>query len=341
MIRARDYAISQYQSVANYMKSIGINKPLHIGETGWASLDNSSYGPKISKAADEYKEKLFYDLIREWSNKEKISCFYFEAFDENWKDFGNVSGSENHFGLFTLESKAKYALWELVDKGVFNGLKRNGKPISKTFEGNEKTILDGLFAPPSQNEIGTLEIKTTNNNRKPGQEVTEEKYVLVHESIVPNQKNSTTYPSANLKLNAWEGTCGIKMSKAGVIEVTTGMGSWWGCALELQSGGVGENLSNFNQGYLNFDIKGTTTSSFKIGFQTGMFAKGTQVNNTQIFSPNSDFSISNEWKSFSIPIAKINKGANLTDVTGLIFLLGDSNFDSKSIFIKNIYYSQK
>ena len=38
MLRAKDYAISQYDSVANYMKSLGVNKPIHIGETGWATL---------------------------------------------------------------------------------------------------------------------------------------------------------------------------------------------------------------------------------------------------------------------------------------------------------------
>lgn len=340
MLRARDYAIYQYQSVADYIKKIDTKKPLHIGETGWATMDNSIHGPKSSRATDEYKEKLFYDLMRDWTNKEKISCFYFEAFDENWKDYGNPSGSENHFGLITVEGKAKYAIWNLVDEGVFKDLTRNGKPITKTFDGDEKMILNSLLSPPSQNEVGISEIKTINTKNIQGEPITEEKYIIVHESIVPNQNNSATYPSVNLKINAWEGTCSIKMSKDGIIEVTTGTGSWWGCALEIKSG-VGENLSNFKEGYLNFEIKGTTTSSFKIGFQTGVFAKGTQVNNTEIFKPNSNFAISSDWKSFSIPISKINNGANLSDVTGLLFLLGDSNFDVKQILIKNVYYSQK
>ena len=50
---------------------------------------------------------------------EKIACFYFEAFDENWKDFSNKNGSENHFGLFTVDGKAKYSLWKNVDNGEF------------------------------------------------------------------------------------------------------------------------------------------------------------------------------------------------------------------------------
>lgn len=140
MLRARDYAISQYKSVVSYMKSIGVNKPVQIGETGWTTIDNVFYGNDGSKAADEYKQAQYYKLIREWSNKEKITCFYFEAFDENWKDGPNPKGYENHFGLFNLQSEAKFALWDLVDQGIFNGLTRNGKPITKTYKGDEKSL---------------------------------------------------------------------------------------------------------------------------------------------------------------------------------------------------------
>ncbi|HEX4958568.1 MAG TPA: hypothetical protein VFV46_10350, partial [Lacibacter sp.] len=52
MMRARDYAIHQYNSVVAYMKSLGVNKPVHIGETGWASFDNELYGNNGSKAVD-------------------------------------------------------------------------------------------------------------------------------------------------------------------------------------------------------------------------------------------------------------------------------------------------
>ncbi len=140
MLRARDYAISQYNSVVSYMKSIGVNKPVHIGETGWASNDVKLYGNEGSKATDEFKAALYYKLMREWTNKEKISCFYFEAFDENWKDSSSELGSENHFGLINLQSQAKYVLWDAIDKGIFKGLTRNGKPITKTYNGNEKAL---------------------------------------------------------------------------------------------------------------------------------------------------------------------------------------------------------
>jgi exo-beta-1,3-glucanase (GH17 family) len=140
MLRARNYAINQYEAVVTYMKSLGVNKPVHIGETGWATRDNILYGDAGSRATDEYKSGQYYKLMRDWTNKQGISCFYFEAFDENWKDSKNPNGSENHFGLINLQSEAKFALWDLVDKGIFNGVSRNGKPITKSYKGNEKSL---------------------------------------------------------------------------------------------------------------------------------------------------------------------------------------------------------
>jgi exo-beta-1,3-glucanase (GH17 family) len=153
MNRAKNYAISQHDSVASYIKSLGIKKPIHIGETGWASASNGFYGSKGSKATDEYKEAIFYNNMRQWTDQDNMSCFYFEAFDEPWKDAHNKGGSENYFGLFTVDGKAKYVLWDLVDQGVFDGLTRNGKPITKTYNGNKEALLLEVELPPFKNKL--------------------------------------------------------------------------------------------------------------------------------------------------------------------------------------------
>lgn len=153
MLRALDYAISQYESVVTYMESLGVNKPVHIGETGWATLSNELYGDEGARATDEYKSAKYYHLMREWTNSNGISCFYFEAFDEQWKDAANPLGSENHFGLINLQSQAKYALWDLVDAGVFSGLTRDGKPITKTYNGDKDSLMQDVKVPPTLIEI--------------------------------------------------------------------------------------------------------------------------------------------------------------------------------------------
>ena len=75
MIRSRDFAKKQYQAVKDFMKSVGVDKPVHIGETGWATVSNGHYGPGPdgSHASDEFKQALYYQLMREWTQKEGIS----------------------------------------------------------------------------------------------------------------------------------------------------------------------------------------------------------------------------------------------------------------------------
>ena len=153
MERAIKFAQKQYDSVTNYMKSLGVNKPIHIGETGWASVSDGYYGDKGSRATDEYKQGIYHRLMRDWTNKAGISCFYFEAFNEKWKDSRNSKGSENHFGLFTIEGKAKYPIWDLVDKGIFDGLTRDGNPITKTYNGNKGELMKTVLVPPTHDEI--------------------------------------------------------------------------------------------------------------------------------------------------------------------------------------------
>ncbi|UJH69330.1 glycosyl hydrolase family 17 protein [Allomuricauda sp. SCSIO 65647] len=153
MLRAKHYAMAQYQAVKDYMESLGISKSIHIGETGWASFSDGYYGPKGSKACDEYKEALYYQHMRDWTNEAKMSCFYFEGFDEPWKGGNNPGNSEKHFGLFTVDGKAKYALWDEVDKGMFEGLTRNGNPITKTYNGDKEALLSEVLVPPTASEI--------------------------------------------------------------------------------------------------------------------------------------------------------------------------------------------
>ena len=110
MARALAYSQNQYAQVVNYVRRIDADKSVHIGETGWASVSDGFYGPEGSRAADELKQALFHQGMRNWTQS-GISCFYFEAFNEPWKSAANPTDSENHFGLFKVDGEAKHALW--------------------------------------------------------------------------------------------------------------------------------------------------------------------------------------------------------------------------------------
>lgn len=152
MLRSSNYAINQFESVKNYIKSIGITKPVHIGETGWASISSDYYGQNGTRAADEYKQYLYFNNMMEYGKKNNISIFYFSAFDEPWKDYNNPNGSENHFGLFTVEGKAKYVMWENVDNGLLKGIGRNNNEVLKTYSGERKNMMIDVLTPNKSNK---------------------------------------------------------------------------------------------------------------------------------------------------------------------------------------------
>jgi exo-beta-1,3-glucanase (GH17 family) len=339
--RAIDRAKMQYKKVADYMAGVGVDKPIHIGETGWASTDVALLGPSGSKAADEYKARVYYALMRAWTNEKRITCFYFEAFDEKWKDKGNADGSENHFGLIDLEGRAKYAIWNLVDSGAFKGLTRGGNPITKTHGGDEATLMATLLPVPSAgNWDGTI-LPNENVKRELGNPVAESVYVVFHETITPQSDANAVYPSKPIKLNVWEGTCELERVES-EMHVRTGTGDWWGCALEIQSKEKGEDLTRFENGKLRFEIRGSTRSCFKAGFQTGRYANENQTNNGALFGPEQKYEISDMWKSFEIPIRdliQVDSKANLKNVTSALYLMGEKDFDGKEIQLRNVTWT--
>ena len=146
--KAVEYELSQFNSVQKYIHGIDSSKQVHIGETGWSSVASDLYGYGGTEAADEYKLGLYYEMITDVCVAKSISCFYFSAFDEPWKDSQNENGSENHFGLFTVYGEAKYPLWKKVDQNVFDGLSRGGNPIKKTFNGDFDALLETSNLPP-------------------------------------------------------------------------------------------------------------------------------------------------------------------------------------------------
>jgi exo-beta-1,3-glucanase (GH17 family) len=138
--------VKHYNLVKEYISDNRIKKQIHIGETGWATVDNAQYGDDGTCASDEYKSKLFHDAMRVWTEENNLTCFYFEAFDEPWKS-GGTDGSEGHFGLFTVDGRAKYSIWDHVEAGAFEGLSRGGRPITKTYGGVESALLKKVKAP--------------------------------------------------------------------------------------------------------------------------------------------------------------------------------------------------
>lgn len=79
--------------------------------------------------------------------------------------------------------------------------------------------------------------------------------------------------------NGWEETSFLGDNQdSGQLELTpppkggTAKEWGWGAGAAVSSS-AGQNLTGFENGYLMFDIKGTTTTDITIGFQTGLYGK--------------------------------------------------------------------
>jgi exo-beta-1,3-glucanase (GH17 family) len=92
--------IKDYQSV----RKAHPEKTIVLGEAGWASFTVGDQ--HVPRAGDEQKQKRYYEELMAWAKANNITIFYFEAFDEPWKG----AGTEGHWGLFSVERKAKMAM---------------------------------------------------------------------------------------------------------------------------------------------------------------------------------------------------------------------------------------
>jgi exo-beta-1,3-glucanase (GH17 family) len=80
-----------------------------IGEAGWATVAS-----EFGKRASEANQKRYVDELTGWATRNNVTTFIFEAFDEDWKgDPADARGAEKHWGLFTVDRKAKLAMHEL------------------------------------------------------------------------------------------------------------------------------------------------------------------------------------------------------------------------------------
>ncbi len=88
------------------------DRRLVLGETGWATTvhDQGEQAKLIKGAPGENEQEVFYDEIRAWAETEKLTVFFFEAFDENWKGGEHPNEVEKHWGVFNTDRTAKQAV---------------------------------------------------------------------------------------------------------------------------------------------------------------------------------------------------------------------------------------
>lgn len=105
-----DNAITWMDTV--YHQDVKSNHPdleIAIGETGWATnydphqLGPGEQGTLIKGTVNVESQERYLIKLNNWLNKNKITTFLFEAFDEPWKGGGETTGPdevEKHWGVY-------------------------------------------------------------------------------------------------------------------------------------------------------------------------------------------------------------------------------------------------
>lgn len=130
------------------------------------------------------------------------------------------------------------------------------------------------------------------------------------------------------------------VTKTDLLRIDSGVGDWWGCALEFSEGG--ENMTGYSEGKLVFDIRGEMTDPFEVGIQSGSFGAGTQVNAFVPFAAGSARSLTIDWTQHVISIAELSRLAgdqrplDLTNITSVLAVRGNHGTVSGNIEIRNI-----
>ena len=97
------YTISNYEGV----RAAHPDQIIVIGEAGWATYTEGNL--HVPRGGDERKQQHYYEELTDWARENKVTVFFFEAFDEPWKG----TGTEGHWGLFTVDRRAKPVMQKL------------------------------------------------------------------------------------------------------------------------------------------------------------------------------------------------------------------------------------
>ncbi|MEL6668456.1 MAG: glycosyl hydrolase family 17 protein [Bacteroidota bacterium] len=98
---ALEYTKQNFFEVADKYPDV----PVLITEAGWTTNSNGR-GIHPENVNESLQEAYYHELI-DWSEKEGIITFVFEAFDEPWKGSPDAMEPEKHWGLFKVDRSPK------------------------------------------------------------------------------------------------------------------------------------------------------------------------------------------------------------------------------------------
>jgi exo-beta-1,3-glucanase (GH17 family) len=252
--------------------------PMVIGETGWVAVDTAG-GPNLAYRAHPVNQKLYFDAMQAWategrrSGRGPMSVFFFQAFDEPWKQ------GDDGWGLFNQNRQARYVVQGLGTCGV-----------TWTCEAGSYTVANAAkwVAPTLATPVAAT------------------RYTLYATTPVTGEARAAGLRWDPFASTAWRDDAGNGATGDAppALEITPNPVDYgWG--LFLWSGaGTLENLSNFANGRLNFSVRSDGyPGRIEVGISTDTEDRDIQEAYIRVGPGNYGYCNTNQWCNVSIPIA--------------------------------------
>ncbi|MFO1341483.1 MAG: hypothetical protein U1F53_25240 [Burkholderiaceae bacterium] len=281
----------QYQEARAYLDSKGLSYlPITVGETGWNAVDLG----RLKFRAHPVNQKMYLDRLDAWTAEGRAGAgpkqvFYFEAFDEPWKQ------GDDKWGLFNKDRQARYAIQAINANGSAAGTATwNWEPLIPANDANSDGVYTeadaSYFQPPVVNDP-----------------VTASRYTLYSDKPV----GSDEVFAAGLRWDPFDGVT------AGYGEVTTTYGPGdathsfqisptpasygWGL-LRYSASNTTENLSGYANGTINFLVSTTYPGKIEVGISTDTQDREPQEAYLQFEPGTYGYCTTGAWCSVSIPL---------------------------------------
>lgn len=272
-------AQSDFAAVRANMDSLGLNSmPIVVGETGWKAVASGGENYR----AHPVNQKMYFDRLTSWLSSSAAAkpkaIFYFEAFDEPWKQ------ADDKWGLFNVARQARYLVQSLYPSSIW--------------EAGTYALSEALYFIPTQSN-GT---------------VTASRYTVFADTLTTGEVKPTEsilWVGWNSPATAYAGVSTLGFAQGdgpNSLEITPAPTSWgWGLIAALQT--TSDDLSLFaTSGRLNFNVKTTYPGKIEVGFLTGTTTAGSAYDVYLTIDPaNNSYGYLNDgnWRTVSIPISAI------------------------------------
>lgn len=270
-------AKEQFGKARAALDQLGLSSmPMVIGETGWTAVDTAG-GPNLAFRAHPVNQKLYFDALQAWAAEGRRgngpqAVFYFQAFDEPWKQ------GDDGWGLFNKDRQARYVVQGLGTCGV-----------TWTCEPGNYTVADAVkWVAPT---VGTA--------------VAANRYTLFSEAVVAGEQVATGLRWDPFALTGYATVAGGAPGDGNTaFEISPNPVDFgWGL-FQYSASGVTENLSAFAGGRLNFAVRSDSyPGKIEIGISTDTEDRDVQEAFLQIGPGDYGYCNTNAWCNVSIPVS--------------------------------------